>query len=242
MIGPVALVGAGEFTAALRELDAELLAATGRGRPRVAVVPTASFPDGEEAFLRVAARAVDHFAALGAEVEVVLITDRSAASDPEWVQALGEADLIDLAGGDPGHLSRTLLGTPAWESVLSATARGAVLVGCDAGAVALAARRAERRRGHLPCPLRWRAALGVVEGAAVLTRCDRRPDVLAALAALQAPRGIAILGLDEGAAVIGRDGVWQVRGSGRVTVWRGRDRVRHSRGDVFRLQPPAAGR
>ena len=50
MPGPVALVGAGEFLPATSALDAGLLAATGRSRPRVAILPTASYPDGETVF------------------------------------------------------------------------------------------------------------------------------------------------------------------------------------------------
>ena len=57
--------------------DAELLASTGRARPRVVIVPTASYPDGEEVFQRWATMGVDHFAALGAEVEPVLVRDRA---------------------------------------------------------------------------------------------------------------------------------------------------------------------
>jgi cyanophycinase-like exopeptidase len=53
--------------------------------------------------------------------------------------------------------------------------------------------------------------------------------------ALQAPRGITVLGVDEGTALVGRDGAWQVRGVGRVTVWRGRTRTRYRAGEVVRL-------
>ena len=87
MRGPVALLGADEFLPAVAALDAELLAATGRRRPRVAIVPTASAGDGETVFRRWAAMGVEHFEALGAEVEAVLIRDRSEADDPACVQA-----------------------------------------------------------------------------------------------------------------------------------------------------------
>ena len=40
------------------------------------ILPTASFPDGEDVFQRWAAMGVAHFAALGAEVEPVLVRDR----------------------------------------------------------------------------------------------------------------------------------------------------------------------
>jgi len=97
MPGPVALVGAGEFLPTMSEFDASLLAATGRTRPRVAILPTASYPDGELVFQRWAAMGVSHFAALGAEVEPVLVRDRAAADDPVASQAIGEATGVALA-------------------------------------------------------------------------------------------------------------------------------------------------
>ena len=46
------LVGAGEFLQGMAALDRDLLAAIGRARPRVAILPTASAPDGETVFRR----------------------------------------------------------------------------------------------------------------------------------------------------------------------------------------------
>jgi hypothetical protein len=91
------------------------------------------------------------------------------------------------------------------------------------------------RGGRLPWPLTWREGLAVVEGIAVLPGYDRMPEPLAALLALQAPRGTAVLGIDEGSAIVGRDGSWQVHGHARVTIWRGRRRERLRAGDVFRV-------
>lgn len=234
MSGPVALLGADEFLPAVAALDTELLAATGRARPRVAILPTASAPEGEEVFLRWAAMGVEHFEGLGAEVEAVLIRDRSEADDPASVQAIAEADLIYLSGGDPDHLSRSLAGSAAWAAALAVHDRGGVLAGCSAGAMALCARQAlVRRPPHLP--FRYGAALDVIHGAAVFPHYDKVPEALAALLILPAPRGTVVLGLDEGTAAVGRDGGWQVRGRGRVTVWRGRHRERFRDGDVFRF-------
>ncbi len=235
MPGPVALVGAGEFLPSMVGFDRGLLAATGMARPRVAILPTASWPDGEEAFRRWAAMGEEHFAAIGAEVEVVLVRDRASAMDPANAQAVGEADVVYLSGGRPRHLLETLAGTPVWAAALAAHARGAVLAGCSAGAMVLAARQAEPRVRALPWPLRWCAGLGLVSGVAIFPHYDRIPEPYAALMALQAPRGCAILGIDEGTALVGRDGAWQIHGQARVTVWRGKDRMRHRAGEVFRL-------
>jgi len=233
--GPIALVGSGEFLPAMSEIDAGLLAATGRRRPRVAILPTASWPDGEEVFRRWASMGAEHFAALGAEVEPVLVRDRFDAEDEAHVQAIGEADLIYLSGGKPGHLTRTLVGSPVGDALLAANRRGATLAGCSAGAMILADRHWDFRRRRLVWPVRWQAGLGLVPGATVIPHYDAFPEPMSAMLVLQAPRGLATLGIDEETALVGRDGSWQVEGPGRVTVWRGRSRQRYRRGDVIRL-------
>jgi cyanophycinase len=235
MPGPVALVGSGEFLPAMKEIDAGLLAATGRRRPRVALLPTAAWPDGEDIFRRWASMGVEHFSALGAEVEPVLVRDRFDAEDGSHVQAIGEADLIYLSGGKPGHLTDTLASSALGMALVAAHERGAVLAGCSAGAMTLAERHWDLRRRRLFWPLRWRDGLGIVPGATVIPHYDAWPEALSALLVLQAPRGLSILGIDEETAAIGQNGGWQVQGRGRVTVWHGRNRERFRRGDVFRI-------
>ncbi len=233
--GPVALVGAGEFLPQMAEVDRGLLAATGRSRPRVAILPTASYPDGEDVFQRWAALGVQHFRALGAEVEPVLVRGRAEAADEAFVQAIGEADLIYLSGGKPAFLLSVLDGSRLGSAITDAHARGAVVAGCSAGAMVLAGRLPGLRGRMLPWPLRWRTGLGLVPAAAVLPNYDAWPEPLSALMALQAPRGMVVIGIDEDTAVVGRDGAWQVQGLARATVWRGRHRERFRRGEVFRI-------
>jgi cyanophycinase len=215
--------------------DRGLLEATGRRRPRVVVLPSASFPDGEEVFQRWAALGVEHFSRLGAEVEPVLVRDRAAADDAANCQAIGEADLVYLSGGKPRHLLAVLDDTAVGRALVAANARGAVLAGCSAGAMVLAARQADLRRWMLPWPLRWRHGLGLVPGIVVLPHYDAWPEPVTALIALQAPRGSVVLGIDGATAIVGRDGMWQVHGRARVTVWRGRRRERYRDGEAFRL-------
>ena len=235
MPGPVALVGAGEFLPEMAEFDAGLLAATGRVRPRVAILPTASYPDGEEVFTRWATMGVTHFGGLGAEVEPVLVRDRAAADDPAAAQAIGEADLIYLSGGKPGYLIGVLDGSSVGRALADAHERGAVLAGCSAGAMVLAGHAFDFRLRLAPWPLRWRPGLGFVADASVIPHYDAWPEPLSALIALQAPRGSHVLGIDEQTAVVGRDGAWQVHGRSRVTVWQGRRRDRYRAGEIFRL-------
>ncbi len=234
MKGPIALVGSGEFTPALESVDRELLASTGVRRPRVAILPTASVPDGEAAFLRWAEMGRQHFHALGAEVEAVLVRGRADAEDAACVQAIGEADLVYLSGGKPDYLYETLAGTSLERALLSVTERGAVIVGCSAGAMVLADRRLRFRR-RPPIPGGWAPALGLVPRAAVIPHYDAFPESLAMLLVLLPPRAGVVLGIDEETALIGRDGTWQVQGRGRVTVWRGRRRTRYRDGEALRF-------
>ena len=235
MPGPVALVGAGEFLPEMVEFDAGLLASTGRSRPRVAILPTASYPDGEAVFNGWATMGVAHFGALGAEVEPVLVRDRAGADDPAAAQAIGEADLIYLSGGKPGYLMGALEGSAVGRALGEAHARGAVLAGCSAGAMVLAGYAFDFRGRLVPWPLRWRTGLGFVPRASVVPHYDAWPEPLSALIALQAPRGSLVLGIDEATAVVGHDGLWQVHGRSRVTVWQGRRRDRYRAGESFRI-------
>lgn len=216
-------------------LDRDLLAAIDRARPRVVILPTASAPDGEDVFRRWADMGAEHFAGLGAEVERVLIRSVEEGSDPAGLQAIGEADLIYLSGGQPAHLRRVVTLSPLGAALRSANDRGAIIAGCSAGAMVLTARQPEFRRGPLPWPLRWGTGMGLVPNVAVLPHYDAWPEPVAALMALQAPRGVTVMGIDEGTAVVGREGAWQVHGRGRVTVWRGRRRERYRHGEAFRL-------
>ncbi len=241
MRGLVALVGSGEFTLAMETVDRALLAATGRARPRVAVVPTASWPDGEETFRRWLEQGRSHFAALGAEVEGVDLRSRDDALDAAGAQAIGEADLVYLSGGKPDYLLDVLEGTPAGAAIRAVHERGGVVAGCSAGAMVLGAHQPRVGGRRFRIPLGWRDALGLVDRVAVLPHYDALPEPLAAGLALVAPRGLIVMGIDEETAAVGQDGAWRVEGRGRVTIWRGRRRVRHRAGESFRLDLGPAG-
>jgi cyanophycinase len=236
MDGTIALVGSGEFTTAMDPVDRVLLLATGRDRPRVVVLPTASWPDGEETFRRWAAQGEAHFTALGAEVEPVLVRGAEDADDPAAIAAIGEADLVYMSGGKPGHLLDALEGGGLGAAVRAAHARGAVIAGCSAGAMVLAGHQLRSGgRAFVQLPIGWRDALGLVPGTIVIPHYDAFPEALSAAMVLAAPFGTVVLGIDEETALVGRGTAWQVHGRGRVTAWRGRHRERLREGDLVRL-------
>lgn len=241
MDGTIALVGSGEFTPAMEALDRALLAATGRDRPRVAVLPTASWPDGEAIFRGWAAQGEAHFAGLGAEVEPVLVRGAQDANDPAAIAAIGEADLVYLSGGKPGHLLDALTEGGVGAALRAAHVRGAVIAGCSAGAMVLAGHVLRSTgRAFVRLPIGWRDALGFVPGTIVIPHYDAFPEPLSAVMALAAPADTLVLGIDEETALVGREGAWQVHGRGRVTVWRGRHRERFRAGDTLHLLVSAA--
>ena len=236
MAGIIALVGSGEFTPEMVETDRLLLSRIDRARPLVAVVPTASWPDGPEVFARWATMGAEHFGALGCDVEQLLLRDREGAGDPALLDVLARADLVYLSGGKPNHLLDALDGTPAGAAVMAAHERGAVVAGCSAGAMVLAGFQVEAGpRGFFRLPVRWRPALGLVPRTAVVPHYDAFPEPLSAGIAMAAPEGVRVLGIDEATALVGRDAEWQVTGRGRVTVWTGRERHRHRAGATITL-------
>jgi hypothetical protein len=95
--GTIALVGSGEFLPPILPLDQKLLAHI-QGEPRVVVIPTASAPDGPGVPERWAKMGVEHFGALGAQVEAVLLLTQE---DAKWWRDRG---LFSWRDGD-GHSS-----------------------------------------------------------------------------------------------------------------------------------------
>ena len=234
--GAIALVGSGEFTPAMVEVDRGLLAATGGDRARVAIVPTASWPDGEAVFLRWAAQGEAHFAALGADPIPVLVRDRATADDPASVAAIRSADLIYLSGGKPGHLLMALRDSGAGSALCEAYARGAVIAGCSAGAMVLGGHQLRvGGRRFLELPVKWEAGLGIVPRLIIVPHYDAFPETLVAPMTLAAPEGALVVGIDEETAMVGREGDWRVQGRGRVTVWRGGRRERYRAGSAVPL-------
>ena len=206
MTGPIALHGGGEFLPGDEPflealLDAAAIPAGERapGAPiRVAIVPTAAAGQrpsaaaafGTGAFERVAAAANRDIA-----VETVMAVDAASAGDARLAGPIADADLVYFPGGDPALIPSILAGTATWETILAARARGAVLAGASAGAMALG-------------PLTWTPSgvipgLGLVPGVVVFPHADEtswqgRADWFPMAAAV----GVSILGLGERTGIL----------------------------------------
>jgi cyanophycinase len=214
--GPTALHGGGEFLPGDERFLAAIIEAAPRtdGVVQAVVVPTAAArgrPDlaaanGVEALRHVAAAA-------GIELDAapLRVVDVESADDPQLAARLGTADLIHLPGGDPDLIPTLLPGTAAWSAITSARARGAVLAGASAGAMALG--------GWTWTPRGGIAGLGLVPEIIVVPHADARSWT----ANLQrfgdgAPAGLGVLGLGERTGVLIPDdgSPWRVVGAAEV--------------------------
>jgi cyanophycinase-like exopeptidase len=205
--GALALVGSGEYTAAMRQTDSFLLDTLG-GAPQahVALLPTAS---GREAGgpERWNAMGAEHFRALGVQdIRSVLLIDREAALNPAILLLLAGANFHYFSGGDPSHVIQSLRDTPSWELVLTAHRCGAVLAGCSAGAMALSGLTLSIHQVRTGAEITWLPALGVVPHVITFPHFDRMAQFIgeARFHAITAsmPEGYTGLGIDEDTAIV----------------------------------------
>jgi cyanophycinase len=213
MAGPVALVGSGEYTPAMLDVEAGLL----DGRPpRYVQIPTAAGQEGEERLRYWVDLGREQAARLGVEPVPLVVTNRAEADDPAIAAQVAGAGLIYLSGGDPGYLVETLRDTALWTAIVAAWQAGAALAGCSAGAMAFAARvPALRRPGAEP-----KAGLGLLPHVQVLPHFDRMlgwmPDLLTRPFLRPRP-GVHLVGVDEDTALVGGPEHFTVQG--RQSAW-----------------------
>ncbi len=217
---PLALVGSGEYLPAMADVDRVLLRATGKARPRVALVPTAA---GLEEPRRWTDMGAAHFAALGAEPVAVLAVDRASCDDPRWVELIRESDLIYFSGGQPHHLVASIGGSRLWEAVAARHAQGAVLVGASAGAMFLADRCfgfPDGFAGDAPRTVTLLRGMALLDGLVILPHYDAVPPAAIAKFRDLIPEGLRVLGIDEETALLRIAGRWSVAGKGSVRLLR----------------------
>jgi cyanophycinase len=220
--GRLILLGSGEFTPAMDELDREILAGIAKPRARVAVVPTAAgLEDTPPTWADLAAA---HFSALGADVVPVMVLRRDDARERRWIDALRGVDWVYFSGGRPQHAISVLVGTPFWDEVVRLHRAGAVLAGSSAGAMMLGEKSYapdDFDAAGLPQVVSVRDGLGVLGGHFVVPHFDLLaqlpPERVQAWISAW-PEGFRGIGIDEDTAIVeGVDG-WTVRGRGRAVT------------------------
>src|SRR5438045_793391 len=203
----------GEFLPSMEPVDRFLLERLAQP-PRVAIVPTASAPDGDGVPQRWATLGISHFARLGGETEAVMLLTREDASQPSIVSQLARANVVYFSGGKPRYLLETLAGTPAWQMLEQRVRQGATIAGCSAGAMVLGA-------ALFDFPQVWHTlpALGLVPGIAVIPHFNEIPPAFTSTIARMS-RKITVVGMDGTTALVGSNGqrVDQGQGGGAVVT------------------------
>lgn len=226
--GTIALIGSGEYLSPIQAVDKKLLTHLA-GEAYVVVLPTASAPDGEGVPERWMQMGVAHFSQLGARVEPVRLLTREDAENPAFVEQIARANFVYFSGGKPRYLLETLQDTPAWEAIMTIYRNGGVVAGCSAGAMVMGA-------ALFDFPRFWRTipALNLATGLVIIPHFDEIPQVM--LASIKDPgQGKTTVGVDGSTALVGREGCWTVYGSGGVTVFEGKNRVRYTAGQEVAL-------
>ncbi len=198
-------------------LEGELLqAAVIRGKREVFVqLPTAA---GAEDASR-----LEHWHELGrvqgqrlaVDTNSLRLYSREDAFNPEFVDAIEDAGLIYLSGGDPHYLTEALIDTPVWEAIIRAWSSGSSLMGCSAGAMAMGSEIIAFRKSHVTPGL---ALLPMIQ---TIPHYDRflgwLPDRVSA-AIMRVEENMNLIGIDENTALVRDrfDSPWRVWGEGKV--------------------------
>lgn len=216
------LMGSGEFEPWSEEVERAALQGA-RGDGSVAIVPTASFPDGQAIFERWGAMGLAHYEAMGVAARLVSLRDRSDAMREEFGSQVADASMVFFSGGKPRYLAEAIGGTPFWYGLLAALDRGAVFAGCSAGAmIASHASDGKERLGGA-----WLLGLGLVANTSFGVHWDKvrfipgmRPFLMR-----RVRRDGWFVGIDERTAILGDGSRWTVFGN-RTAMVRGRGRTR----------------
>jgi len=220
--GTLALLGGGEWRDGCRDLDAELITAS--GAREVVVIPAAAAYEHPE---RVADRATAYFESLGIKARTVPVIHRPEAEDPNLAEIVRRAQFIYVADGSPLHLRSVLKGSALFDAVLSAYHGGASLAASGAGATLVGDPMVDPRGGAYTVGLGLVPNLAVFpyHGTAATHLRERSIDLL--------PPSAKLVGIDEETALVReRDGRWHVAGVGVVTVYSGRESIVFASGDT----------
>jgi cyanophycinase len=205
-------MGSGEFEPWSHEVERAAL----EGRePLVAILPTASAPEGDQVFDRWGRMGLEHYGEVGIQARVVPLRTWEDAERPDVVAGLDGAGMVFCSGGNPRYLADTLRATPFWEALLRVLDGGAVFAGCSAGAM-VASRRPDARPRFGSA---WTSGLGLVPDGSFGAHWDRMRFLPGARGfVMSKAKGGWFAGIDERTAILGDGTDWRVFGLSGVTL------------------------
>ena len=217
--GAIALVGSGEYSVQMQELETELLhRAISRGKKNTFVqIPTASSHEGEASRAKWKRLGQEQSDRIGSECIYLPIHEREDAFNTDFVDAIEGAGLIYFSGGDPHRVAEIYRDSPVWQKIVDEWRTGTSLAGCSAGAMAFGGSIMGIRRNH------HSPGLALLPDIEVIPHYDKMlgwlPDRVAAFVARSVTSG-TLLGIDENTALVLTD-AWRKFGRGNVHVLRG---------------------
>jgi len=217
--GAIALVGSGEYSVQMQELETQLLhRAISRGKKNTFVqIPTASSHEGDASRAKWKRLGQEQSDRIGSECIYLPIHEREDAFNPEFVDAIADAGLIYFSGGDPHRVADIYRDSPVWQKIVDEWRTGTSLAGCSAGAMAFGGSIMGIRRNH------HSPGLALLPDIEVIPHYDKMlgwlPDRVAAFVARSVTSG-TLLGIDENTALVLTD-AWRKFGRGNVHVLRG---------------------
>jgi cyanophycinase len=224
------LLGSGEFEPWSEEVER---AALDGSDPSVAILPTASAPEGDAVFERWGWMGLEHYRELGWPAVVLPVKTRADAEREDLTRELEGASLVYFSGGDPKHLGVTIEGTALWDALTRALDRGAVFAGCSAGAMVASQSRAQARERRVGAS--WTFGLGLVPHVSFGAHWDRMSKIpgLRWWVTSRVPDRSWFVGIDERTAILGNGERWRVFGRGGAMVSHGGERRVHRAGETF---------
>ncbi len=225
------LLGSGEFEQWSADVEHRVLdGANGNGS--VAILPTASAPEGDAVFDRWAAMGLAHYADAGIPAHVVSLKTQDDAMREDLAVAIEASSMIFFSGGKPQHLARVLHDSPVFAAIVRAIDRGAVYAGCSAGAMI-----ASRSRGHDDDHdgTNFVFGLGLVEHVSFGVHWNKARWIpgFRPLVTMRVPAAAWFVGIDERTAIFGDGTAWEVAGLATVTVRHEHGSSTYRSGDRF---------
>jgi len=210
-------IGGGEDRRRERRIHSRFVELSGGRRADVVVIPTASElrttgPDYNRIFRDLGAGAVDFLP----------ITARSDCDNPRYLAMLDRATGIFITGGNQLRLSTILGGTAVAQRIRRRNAEGVPVAGTSAGASIMSEHMVAGGDGNASPKegiVSLAPGLGLTNAVIIDQHFTQRNRLGRLLAAASYNPFLIGLGIDEDtAAFIGPDGVFEVVGTGSVTV------------------------
>ncbi len=183
---------------------------------KILVIPTASELEDT------GPRYVEIFENMGAKSKFIAVDEREDCFKEEIQDSLSKATGIFITGGNQLRLSTILGGTPVAKMIRSMNAAGVHVAGTSAGAAIMSEHMiAGGRTGPTPTEdgATMAPGLGLTNKVIIDQHFRQRDRIGRLMTALSYNPFVSGIGIDEDtAAFIGPDGVFEVVGSGAITV------------------------